>query len=111
MKKSLYILSEHRKAEGLKGAEIAKRLGVQRQTVYGVETGRFPLGLKAVRKWAKAYGLEPNILALAVLEQKAMAAGFPADLQMPAGRLVIIDPSDWVVPDVILRSERSPFDD
>ena len=55
-------LKEIRKLRNLTQEEAAKGFGCSRQYIIGVENGRFKLGVRGIRKFAKFYGVSVETL-------------------------------------------------
>lgn len=55
-------LKEIRKLRNLTQEEAAKGYGCSRQYIIGVETGKFKLGVRGIRKFAKFYGISVETL-------------------------------------------------
>ncbi len=51
-----------REEQGLTQAELAKRLGVHRQTISRTETGKRPLELGEFFDWAQALGVDYKVI-------------------------------------------------
>lgn len=52
------IVKQHREAQGWSQGELAKRLGVSRQTINAVETDKYDPSLPLALRMSKLFGLE-----------------------------------------------------
>lgn len=62
-------LREIRKLRNLTQDEVAKGYGCSRQYINGVETGKFKLGVRGIRKFAKFYNVSVETITSCITEE------------------------------------------
>lgn len=77
------VIREHRKLRGFDQAELAKRIGVSRQWVIGIERGRARAELGLVLRALDALGIQLNVL---LPNPKPIAAGPDIDAIVSAAK-------------------------
>ena len=77
------VIREHRKLRGLDQAELAKRIGVSRQWVIGIERGRARAELGLVLRALDALGIQLNAL---LPNPKTITAGPDIDAIVTAAK-------------------------